>query len=141
MIELVPEGQGDEPRIALNSKVIEFINSDKIPTPPAVNAYQCRRRKGHIIVTIDTHPGVTPMFMQCKYQFCPGSSNSMVYPTGPLPDVLKTAPLWVWYRPSELELVRDHDGYTVEHVSKGGLLLRKSDQSYYQFMEEWNANH
>jgi hypothetical protein len=140
MIELVPEGQGDNPRIALKADTLAFINSDKVPTPPALNAYQCERRKGHIIVTVDMHPGVTPMFMRCKYEHCPGTAKSMMYPWAPMPDKLKRAPFWIWYRPSTVEfetlnmLVRDH-------ISNGGLLLRLAEQSVDEFMEEWNANH
>lgn len=142
MIELVPEGQGDEPRISLKSDVITFINSGQVPRPPALNAYQCERRSGHIIMTIDIHPGVTPMFMGCKYQHCPGTMRSQMYPSAPLPEtLLKLAPLWLWYRPSNPELTRDHHDGVFQHVSQGGLLSRRCPQNVEQFMEEWNAHH
>jgi hypothetical protein len=140
MIELVPEGQGDNPRIALDTSVIEFINSDKVPTPPALNAYQCERRKGHIIVTIDIHPGVTPAFMGCKYPHCPGMSRSMFYPAAPMPDKLKLAPIWVWYRPSSVEFDKE-SAASKHHILQGGLEIRHCSQNFDQFMEEWNAHH
>lgn len=136
----VPIGQGDEPRINLSQEVLTFVNSSKVPTPPAVNAYQCERRPGHIILTVDMHPGVTPMFMSCKYPHCPGTAKSNGYPTGPVPEVLKGAPLWVWYRPNVHELVKV-SRQTLEHVQNGGLLLRRCPQNIDQFMEEWNAHH
>jgi hypothetical protein len=140
MIEIVAEDQGDSPRISLDPEVIAWINSAKVSKPPAFNAYQCERRRGHIIVTVDMHPGVTPAFMGCKYSHCPGTSKSMFYPTGPMPDVLKSCPLWVWYRPSVRELM-DKSQTEVEYINKGGLFLRRCPQTVDQFMEEWNAHH
>lgn len=137
---MVPEGQGDEPRIALDSEVIEFINSSKVPNPPALNAYQCERRKGHIIMTVDIHPGVTPMFMECKYEHCPGTAGSLMYPWAPLPEILKKMKLWIWYRPSANEFASS-DLATQQHVLQGGLSLRAGDKNFDQFMEEWNAHH
>lgn len=139
MTELVPKGQGDEPRISLSPDVLSFISSGKVPTPPAMNAYQCQRRKGHIVITIDMHPGVTPMFMNCRYPHCPGTSSSMGYPSAPMPDILKTAPTFVWYRPSLREMM-DLSQEFVDHINGGGLLLRRCPQTVDEFMEEWNTH-
>lgn len=135
----VAEGQGDEPRIKLKQHVIEFINSGKVPRPPAYNAYQCQRRKGHIIITIDIHPGVTPFGMACRYDHCPGEAYSMMYPSNPMPDVLRSCPLWLWYRPSLTEYMKEQP-QTREHIDMGGLLLRKATITLDAFEAGWEKH-
>jgi hypothetical protein len=95
------------------------------------NAYYCETCHGYI-VTIDRDGGVTPMFLGCRAtDGCAGMSRSMMYPTEPWPErdglghAIPTEPTWEWYRPDAAELARERDAGTLEHVRKGGLLLRR----------------
>lgn len=104
------------------------------------NAYWCKTCHGYI-VTEDVDEGVTPMFLTCRVHGEPGLANpckgqmvSMMYPAEPWPehdgngDPIPTVPTWEWYKPDERELRRyrrKRDAATLEHVRKGGLLLRK----------------
>lgn len=103
------------------------------------NAYYCDECGGYI-VTVDRDKGVTPMFLACRVKGeptdprndCKGTSRSMMYPpteTWPSdhPALMNGAPpTWEWYSPSDVER-RTLDVGTLEHVEKGGLLLRKID--------------
>jgi hypothetical protein len=110
------------------------------------NAYFCDTCL-HYIVTIDVDEGVTPMFLACRYlgeptdprNTCKGQSHSMMYPDEPWPThdpagrPIPTTPTWEWYKPDRAEMKRllkkarqgsTSAAGTVDHVDKGGLLLR-----------------
>lgn len=92
------------------------------------NVYVCERCS-HYTVTIDVDEGVTPMFLACRADgelepTCGGTGQSLMYPPEPWPDGVPTTPQFEWYRPSQKELVELGWG-EIEHVNKGGLLLRK----------------
>jgi hypothetical protein len=101
-----------------------------------LNAYWCDDCR-HYIVTRDVHKGVTPMFLACRFlgdprdpaNTCKGTMRSMMYP--PLeswpehPDL--GGPSWEWFKPTVRQVRRMRrrgDLAGVEHVEKGGLLLR-----------------
>ena len=105
------------------------------------NAYFCDTCHGYI-VTIDLEEGVTPMFLTCRVKGeprtpendCLGRMHSMMYPDEPWPDrdgygnEIPTEPTWEWYKPDEQELKRMRrkgDEAGIEHVRKGGLMLRQ----------------
>lgn len=79
------------------------------------------------IVTVDLHPGVTPMFLSCRNpKKCTGVMNSMGYPDP------RSKPAWLgqatyeWYRPDSIE---DDDTEEADYVIGGGLLLREVKES------------
>lgn len=101
------------------------------------NAYFCDDCHGYI-VTVDRDEGVTPMFLACRVKGeptdpendCEGTSRSMMYPGEPWPEEdglghpIPTEPTWEWYTP-EAEEILTLDVESVDHVRKGGLLLRQ----------------
>jgi hypothetical protein len=101
------------------------------------NAYWCDSCHGYV-VTIDVDDGVTPMFLACRAKGeptdpgndCRGTSRSMMYPDEPWPDqdgygnAIPTEPEWEWYRPT-LKWARRQGAETLDHVNRGGLLLRR----------------
>lgn len=111
------------------------------------NAYWCPKCHGYTI-TIDVDKGVTPMFLACRASgdvgTCDGMAQSMVYPPEPWPiedgyeNHIPTEPQFEWYAPDAIELVglrlksrapgtkkkRRLAAASLEHVNKGGLLLR-----------------
>lgn len=106
-----------------------------------LNAYWCESCNGYI-VTIDIDEGVTPMFLACRVKGdpadpgndCRGRMHSMMYPALPWPatdgfnTAIPTVPTWEWYKPDAQEMKRYRrrgDAETIEHVRKGGLLLRR----------------
>jgi len=83
---------------------------------PTKNAYICDNCR-HATVTVDVDVGVTPFTIQCPR--CGSRSQSLCYKVV-LPSLEPEAE---WYRPKAEELVNKSPG-VVEHVVKGGLLLR-----------------
>lgn len=107
-----------------------FANAGKL------NAYSCRGKRGmapgggfqlvqtappcgRTMVTIDREPGVTPFIVQCPD--CGGEAQSSAY-KGINPAMI---PTHEWYRPDSLEGL---EGWSLDHVSKGGLLLREIEK-------------
>jgi hypothetical protein len=94
---------------------------------------------GRITYAINVHHGVTPMFLACRAEGvepneaeCKGMGTSLMYPENDPPAHVLDAVAWEWYKPDAVEMKRlrkrerqgkDNSG-TVEHVEKGGLLLR-----------------
>jgi hypothetical protein len=101
------------------------------------NAYFCDECQGYVI-TIDRDEGVTPMFLACRVKGdpndpandCKGKMTSMMYPAQPWPEEdgygnpIPTEPTWEWYKPEPSDPALKDAG-TREHVTKGGLLLRR----------------
>lgn len=137
----IPKGYGEEPRIKLPADVLEWAQSR--PQPPSFNAYICKRRKDHIIITIDIHSGVTPMFLRCRADgdHCQSESISAGYPhngRGPVPGHLRDKPLFIWYRPNEEEF-RKEPPEVRGHVMQGGLIIRAAGKSLAEWEDEWYA--
>jgi hypothetical protein len=107
------------------------------------NAYVCDTCGG-VVVTVDRHKGVTPMFLACRAKGyvsdpandCTGTGQSCMYrlemlhmalarrgSVGAMPTEWPE-PTWEWYTPSPAEL-RRLESRTAEHGGKGGLLLRR----------------
>jgi hypothetical protein len=86
-----------------------------------INIYTCEKCRGHI-VTRDRDDGVTPFMIGCRATLgCKGMMKSSFY------NVFDQdmAEGWEWYRPTHAEALTPAER---EHVSKGGLLLRRYDQ-------------
>jgi hypothetical protein len=99
-------------------------NSDSPEKADAINGYRCDRCKKSIFVE-HVHAGVTPMFMVCKVsEDCGGLIVSLMYPTTPLPDELRSKIQWEWYRPTQAEFEK-LDLEMKHHVALGGLVLRR----------------
>lgn len=97
--------------------------SDFTETKPAgfknrKNIYVCDRCAGHI-VTVDLEEGVTPFLIPCEAtDGCKGMMKSSMYRV--YDQSMRAS--HEWYRPTVLMRLT---GWEREHVSKGGLLLRR----------------
>lgn len=133
-------GWTDQPAADYTEAVLEWVFARM--GDPKVNGYACDTC-GQAVVTIDKHPGVTPAFVS-HGQFgveCEGTTTSSWYRVRQELGVYATHE---WYRPSADELLDYHAlaagptpvghaaasewamaGGTVDHVMRGGLLLRK----------------
>jgi len=82
-----------------------------------INAYECQ--KGHFTVTINAHSGTTPFIIGCKY--CGDRAESHMYRVDQ-----GLVPTHEWYKPSIKKAKNIDKAYpgVLEHVEKGGLLLR-----------------
>ena len=80
----------------------------------------CNRR----FVTKDIHEGVTPFMAKCVRDGCDGLAHSACYPQA-IQDDEAFVPTHVWYRPAETD---DIDSHNFEHISNGGLLMRKIEK-------------
>ena len=83
------------------------------------NVYVCQTC-GRKIVTLDIDEGVTPfMLTTCRAkEGCKGKMQSRFYA------VDQTLPVhYVWYMPKDLQ---GFNKYTLEHIRKGGLVMRKA---------------
>ena len=83
-----------------------------------LNIYDCQK-EGHETVTIDRDKGVTPFMIGCPVKDCGGFSHSRFYTVSD-----DEVPTHEWYIPDQLEK-ESLSSPTLEHVKKGGLLLRE----------------
>lgn len=120
-----------------------------------INAYTCSNR--HRTITIDLVEGVTPFMIRCPHPGCQEMAQSCMYQTGQ-----KQQPTHEWYKPTEEEMHKEAEvsfesykqtplylsstdddrlalddiyGRIKDHVDKGGLMLRKiqnSDTIFYK---------
>lgn len=82
-----------------------------------LNIYVCNTCRGHI-VTRDKERGVTPFAVRCyAKEGCVGSMKSSMYRVFDQ-DMLESHQ---WVRPEPTDIL---DSQTLDHVSKGGLILR-----------------
>ena len=72
------------------------------------------------MTTIDRDNGVTPFSIRCRHPVgkCDGLAYSFFYKG--ISEF--SIPVWEWYRPETLEEI---DPRNLDHVMKGGLLLRE----------------
>lgn len=86
------------------------------PSLPGLPAKAAEPGCGAFMVTVDREPGVTPFMTSCPA--CKASATSNMY---------RVPQHWPadheWYRPDQLDA--DMTPWTVEHLLKGGLILRK----------------
>lgn len=88
-----------------------------------VNGYTCERC-WHQTVTIDRDEGVTPFLIRCTSPGpCRGMAKSAFYR---VPTELGVLATHEWYRPSVAEQ-RSLDAAELDHVARGGLLMRAID--------------
>jgi hypothetical protein len=89
------------------------------------NAYICQKcDKGFL--TLDVDPGVTPFMIQClATEGCNGMAHSQMYPEGDPPADLGE-PIIYWVKPTDTEFAK-LPPLLVEHVEKGGLLMKATD--------------
>ena len=111
-----------------------FNGKDGFANANRLNVYECDGEKsfregvpdrpgcGHFIVTIDREPGVTPFIVRCGN--CGQSAHSKGYKVASW-----LSPTHEWYRPDTLDGL---DTWHLEHVKKGGLLLRPIDDAGWQ---------
>lgn len=84
--------------------------------PNARNSYSCTTCGG-TYVTVDIHPGVTPMLMRCyATEGCEGTAQSSWYRAVPAGE-----PTLEWYRP---ETTKGQNPEMVDHLQRGGLAHR-----------------
>ena len=122
------------------------INGWRCQPPPEGIGARFREACGKITYAVHVHHGVTPMFLACRASGhepdhpdnpCKGTGVSLMYPSDPAPRHVIDAIAWEWYKPDAAELAQmrkrarrrarrgDHSEFgAVEHVLKGGLLLR-----------------
>ncbi|WP_407155192.1 hypothetical protein [Bradyrhizobium sp. STM 3557] len=82
------------------------------------NIYVCEKCRGHV-VTVDVDAGVTPFMIACEaVEKCSGMMKSSMYRVFDQ-DIGASHE---WYRPS---IATSLSGATLDHVMKGGLLLRR----------------
>jgi hypothetical protein len=87
---------------------------------------------GQTTYCVHVDDGVTPMFLACRAEGvepneakCKGMGRSLMYPPAPPPPHVLAAVRWEWYEPDRFERARlDPISGELEHVEKGGLLLR-----------------
>lgn len=85
-----------------------------------VNHYECVKC-GYVTKTIDVDAGCTSMQIPC-YR-CQSAARSHFYEKLPI----DKEPELEWYRPSQKETIKlRKKPHLLDHVLKGGLLLRKS---------------
>lgn len=85
------------------------------------NIYTCP--KGHETVTVDSDEGVTPFVLRCRQKADDGKHNCTEMAKSAMYDVDQTRKAeYEWFMPSTLKGLNSSE---IEHVRKGGLLLRK----------------
>lgn len=86
-----------------------------------INIYTCPA--GHTTVTIDIDEGVTPMMIRCTKKAEDGKHNCTEFARSAWYHCNQAlTPEYVWYKPAFLNGLNKDEK---EHVTKGGLLLRK----------------
>lgn len=86
------------------------------------NIYVCDKCSGHI-VTVDLVEGVTPFTTGCKATpGCKGVMRSSMYRV--FDQSMKAS--HEWYKPDARELAMEPNAAVVDHVERGGLLLREA---------------
>lgn len=90
-----------------------------------LNKYTCEKCGG-TFTTIDLNDGVTPFMTRCRaetdrFERCAGMAQSHFYRVHG-----EAWPEWGWYTPDAAWLERQDDGMK-DHVSRGGLVLRRLD--------------
>lgn len=91
---------------------------------PRENTYTCPKR--HATRTVDVADGVTPFMIGCKELGCTEMAESAFYPKELRP-LHVPGPKWEWYKPTEKQAKKKESRFpgTLEHVRRGGLLLRE----------------
>ena len=83
------------------------------------NIYKCEA--GHLTVTVDREDGVTPFIIGCTHNGCDQRARSHMYHA----HCQAFEPSHEWYRPNAIQMAAEKNPGIVEHVKRGGLLMRK----------------
>ncbi len=103
-------------KFILPKETQEWLDGSAVTGHRRLNLYTCVACRGEV-VTIDTDKGVTPFMISCRATpGCRGFMRSSFYHCDPA-----RVAQFEWYRP---ETIKGLDPATIEHVMKGGLLLR-----------------
>ena len=100
------------------------------------NIYVCQKCGG-CTVTIDKDDGTTPFMIRCRakdhhihgamlVEGCKGTAYSVCYNLNAVIGSTYMEPEYEWYRPGNDELRKITHAATLQHVSMGGLLLRRA---------------
>jgi hypothetical protein len=90
----------------------------------SINGWTCHTC-GRYTVAVHKDDGTTPMMLGCRAtEGCDGIAMSMGYPPGDPPDHILELLNFEWYKPSRKEY-KKLDAASKDHVSKGGLLIRR----------------
>jgi hypothetical protein len=96
-----------------------------------VNVWECKTTSpSELTVAVHVDDGVTPFSLACRARGvdeCGGTAYSWGYPDEvPIPEVVLRQLRWEWYLPKgeELAQIALHDSELLEHVRRGGLLIR-----------------
>lgn len=94
-----------------------------------INGWRCDTCGRHTYCVL-LESGVTPMFLACRAEglepqaaACKGTATSLMFPPDKPPPHVVKAVAWEWYRPTHKNARRQGPD-VLEHVEKGGLLLR-----------------
>lgn len=90
-----------------------------------INIYICSL--GHKTVTINCDDGVTPFLIKCRGNW-PGECSEMAQSSMYRVSQGLHLPQWCWYSPNEEE-IKDVVAENLDHVKRGGLLLRRLDSA------------
>jgi hypothetical protein len=103
-------------KFVLPKETQTWLESHALTGHTRKNLYTCDTCGGEV-VTIDTDKGVTPFMISCRATpGCEGFMNSSFYRCDP-----SRVAQFEWYRP---ETLKGFGKETIEHLRKGGLLLR-----------------
>lgn len=83
------------------------------------NIYKCD--DGHLTVTIDRDDGVTPFMTACPKDGCSLMARSHMYHE----QCQVFEPSHEWYRPNAIQMADEARPGVIDHVERGGLLLRR----------------
>jgi hypothetical protein len=94
-----------------------------------INGWTCDKCGGMTYV-IHVDDGVTPFYLACRasgdLDHCDGMGRSLFYPSAAPPPHVLAAVRWEWHTPGPEEKTRLLlEPEVLEHVEKGGLLLRE----------------
>ena len=90
---------------------------------PKENSYRCEKCR-ILIVTVDVDDGVTSAFIECSEfgrKNCTGTMASSFYM---MSEEMPKA-TYEWYRPRSAKEIREVDANALDHIQRGGLLIRK----------------
>lgn len=105
----------------------EFHGGRGFANAGRLNGYRCERNPDHTIITVDREPGVTPFTIECRYCRDLGIPGDGLYRHPAMQSAMYRVPDDLtpdheWYRPDSLDGLKPGE---VDHVMKGGLLLRQ----------------
>jgi hypothetical protein len=108
--------------VAVRQHVDMPLPDNVVAELPRESVYRCEKCASRF-TTVDVDHGVTPFMTRCKVDGCDGMAQSSMYPKAPRPSHV-AAPSFEWYRPVHIDELADLSPATLDHLKRGGLLLR-----------------